>query len=105
MADDKKAEGSVTLLNRGKRSFDLGLDAKGKSKGRHAPGTTHAYTAEEAKRLEGYKELADISKLPGQVDAKALKAENAKLQDENKRLREQLAALEQAPDPKQKDKK
>lgn len=92
MTEEKRDEGSVTLLNRGLRHFDLGADAKGKPLGRHSPGATHTYTAEQAKRLEGYKELVDIAKLPGQVDAKKLKEENAKLKDENARLREQLLA-------------
>lgn len=94
MAEDKKDGGSVTLLNRSQRSFDLGLDEKGKSKGRHAPGTAHTYTAEEAKRLEGYKELMDVSKIPGALDARKLKDENNKLLDENARLKAQLLTLE-----------
>lgn len=92
---EKEKEGSVTLLNRGQRHFDVGTGTDGKPR-RHSPGTTFTYSADEAKRLSGYRELVDISKLPGQVDTAKLKAENAKLLDENKRLREQLIAL-QAP--------
>jgi len=79
MSDDKKQEGgSVTFLNRGQRSFDLGNGR------RHAPGATMAYTLDEAKRMEPYaKELVDITKLPGQVDSAKLKADNAGLLSEN----------------------
>lgn len=90
--NDKKLEGTVTLLNRGLRHFEIALDASGKPI-RHAPGVALVYSAEDAKRAEGYKELVDIAKMPGAVDAKKLKSENNKLSDENKRLKEQLAAL------------
>ena len=102
MSDDKKQEGgSVTFLNRGQRSFDLGNGR------RHAPGATMAYTLEEAKRMEPYaKELVDITKLPGQVDSAKLKADNAKMLAENAALKAQLEALkpsetkEEAPEPR-----
>lgn len=90
MAEEKK-EGSVTFLNRGLRHYDLGF--KDGKPCRHAPGTTMVYTAEEARRAAGYRDLVDITKLPGQVDTGKIKAENAKLQDENSRLRAQLEAL------------
>lgn len=104
MADDKK-DGSVTLLNRGQRWFDIGVGADKKPR-RHGPGTTMTYSAEEAKRVEGYKDLMDITKLPGSLDAKKLKAENNQLSDENKRLKEQLAALSapKVEEPRKKEK-
>jgi len=104
MSDDKKQEGgSVTFLNRGQRSFDLGNGR------RHAPGATMAYTLDEAKRMEPYaKELVDITKLPGQVDSAKLKADNAGLLSENAALKAQLEALKpsdegqkpEAPEPR-----
>lgn len=94
MSDNsKKSDGTVTLLNRGQRSYDLANGADGKAR-RHGPGATMTYSAEEAKRMEGYKELVDITKLPGQVDVTALKAENAKLLAENAGLKAQLEALQ-----------
>lgn len=93
MSDNKKSDGAVTLLNRGQRSYDLTNGADGKAR-RHGPGATMTYSAEEAKRMEGYKELVDITKLPGQVDVAALKAENAKLLAENTGLKAQLQALQ-----------
>lgn len=103
MADEKKsAGGSVTLLNKGQRHYDLGNDASGQPR-RHAPGTTHTYSAEEAARMVTYRDLVDISKLPGQVDVKKLKVDNDKLLSENARLKEQLAALESRPSSKKKE--
>lgn len=99
MADEKKDEGSVTLLNQGQRSYDLGLDEKGKHRGVHKPGTAHVYTAAEAAKLAPYRELVDVAKLPGQLDARALKAENNKLKQENEQLRKQLLALPPAEVP------
>lgn len=99
MADEKKdkvTEGSVTLLNRGKRHFEIALDAAGKPI-RHAPGVAMVYSAADAKRASAYKELVDLSKMPGAVDAKKLKADNTKLADENAKLKAQLEAL--APKP------
>ena len=103
MADEKKSEQKlISLLNRGKRHFD-GLDPEGKPR-RHSPGEVHSYTAEGAKQLEGYKELVDISKLPGSVDASKLADDNKSLNDENARLKAELAALGDKKDEK-KDKK
>lgn len=97
MADEKKLEkaeapAGTTFLNRGKRHFDIGFHPDGKAK-RHSPGTTMAYTAEEAKRHEGYADLIDISKIPGSIDTKRLASDNAKLLAENLALKEQLEAL------------
>lgn len=94
----KKEDGSVTFLNRGSRTFDLGSDKHGKHK-RHAPNTTMAYTAEEAARHQGYPDLVDISKLPGQVDRKEAEAENKRLASENEELKKQLAALQPPAEP------
>lgn len=103
--EDKKVEAkaedrSVSLFNRGKRTFDLGLesgkDGK-KSPRRHAPGESHLYTPSEAAKMSIYKEIVDLSKLPGQLDAKKLKSENEKLADENKKLKDQLASLQPKP--------
>lgn len=111
MAEEKKSsgDGSVTFLNRGKRHYDLGNDAAGKPR-RVAPGSTVLCSAEDAKRLSIYRDLVDISKLPGQVDARKLKAENEKLADENTRLKAQLLALPkeveaEKPAPKEKKNK
>lgn len=98
MGNDKTAEaGGATLINTGKRTYDLGpaeSDEK-KSPRQHRPGTTFFYSASELVRMAPYvgKELMDITKLPGQVDVRKLKEENARLLDENRRLREQVAAL------------
>lgn len=106
MADEKKSEGLVTLLNKGARVWDHGFEEKGGKKvaRKHLPGTTMTFTAEEAKKLDGYKELVDITKLPGQLDLKKVIAENTKLLDENKRLREQLLALQSKSDESGEDK-
>lgn len=105
MSSEKK-DGSVTLLNRGKRHYDFGKDAQGNERVL-APGAMMSFTAEDAAKLSGYKELVDISKLPGQVDTTALKAENQRLQDEKAKLEAQLASLAPAPaeEPKAKGKK
>lgn len=104
MADEKKADGrTVALFNKSQRAFDHGLEvgADGKkSPRRHMPNTSHLYTAEEAAKLSGYKELIDLSKLPGQIDARKLKEDNAKLSDENARLKASLAALQEPKEPK-----
>lgn len=101
MADEKKSEPKlISLLNRGKRHFD-GLDAEGKPR-RHSPGEVHSYTVEGAKLLDGYKELVDISKLPGSVDASKLADDNKSLNDENARLKAELAALGDTKDKKEK---
>ncbi len=84
---------TVTLLNRGKRSYDLGQGADGQPR-RHVPGAMMVYSAEEAARMSGYTELVDISKLPGQIDVSQLKTENVNLQAENAALKAQLEALE-----------
>ncbi len=94
MADEKKSEGSITFLNKSKRHYDLGLGADGKPR-RHAPGATMTYTPEEAKRMASYSsDLIDITKLPGSVDVRKLKADNAALLSENAELKKQLAAFE-----------
>lgn len=95
MADDKKKDdGVVTLLNRGKRHYDvIGLDGKPT---RHAPGATMTYGKDEAEKLVGYSDLIDITKLPGQVNARALRAENETLKAEKERLEKQIAAMTQA---------
>lgn len=105
MADaEKKSEPKlISLLNKGKRHFD-GLDAAGKPR-RHSPGEVHSYSPEGAKLLEGYKELADISKLPGTIDAAKLESDNKSLNDENARLKAELAALGDKKDDGKKDKK
>lgn len=93
---EPKIVDGIVFLNRSKRKFDLGFtaDAKGNKAPRiHMPGATMLYTREEAERMSIYKELIDISKLPGQVDARKLKSENAKLVEENAKLKSQLAAL------------
>lgn len=109
MADEKKdkkdaaapAEAkSVTLLNRGKRHFDL-------PGGRVSPNETVACTADDAAKLTKMypRELLDISKLPVRgtnAEAEKLKKDNAALADENAKLKEQLAA---SAEPKGKDKK
>lgn len=91
--EDKKDGGvTVTLLNRGQRSYEVAGTEPGKTR-RHAPGATMDYTAEEAGKLGMYKELVDITKLPGQIDAAKTKADNAKLLADNAALKAQLEAL------------
>lgn len=92
----EKSAGNVTLLNRGQRSYEVANGADGKSR-RHGPGTTMEYSAEEAKKMAGYRDLVDISKLPGQVDVGAIKAESVRLTAENAVLKAQLQALQTAP--------
>ena len=97
MADKEKAkeasqDESVTFLNRGQRSYDLGNDAAGKPR-YHRPGTTMAYTAAEAARHEGYSDLIDISKMPGTESARKVKDDRDALAAENTALKAQLAAL------------
>ncbi len=107
MADEKKG-GMVTLMNRGRRVYDHGFDEKKKER-KHWPGSVMTYTAEEAKKFEGYKDLVDVSKLPGQVDVSAIKADNSSLKSENEKLKAELAALKteepKSKDPKVKDQK
>lgn len=93
MADDK----GITLLNRGQRHFDLGAGADKKPL-RHSPGATHSYSAEEGAKLAKMypKELVDISKLPGAVDSRQMKADLDKANAENAALKAQLAALPKA---------
>lgn len=98
MAAEVKVEEGTVFLNKGKRHFDLAPGKDGKAR-RHAPGTTMAYSAEEAKIHEGYSDLIDVTKVPGQVNVRQVKADNAKLLDENAQLRAQLAALTAAPAP------
>lgn len=105
MAEEKKSEGSTALLNRGKRHFDV--IAQGKPS-RHSPNATMVYTADEATKLSGYPELVDISKLPGQVDSRKLKADNEQLKKDKEALEAQLAALKapkeeapEAPEPEE----
>jgi hypothetical protein len=83
---------SITFLNRGSRTFDLGIGADGKPR-LHIKGSTMVYTAVEADQHQGYPDLVDISKLPGVVDQTAIKDENAKLAAENAELKKQLAGL------------
>lgn len=92
MADDKKSDGSVTLLNRSQRYFEIAIGPD-KKPIRHAPGAAMVYSGQEAKLALGYKDLVDLSKMPGAVDSRKLKAENNKLSDENSRLKAELAAL------------
>lgn len=93
MAEVKTVEGAtVTLLNKGQRSFDLPF-VNGQPVGKHAPGTTHTYSAEQAARLAGYPDLIDVTKVPGSVDTRALQSENATLKAEREALKAQLAAL------------
>ena len=90
--DKKAAEGTVTFLNRGKRHFNLAKGADGSPR-RHSPGTTMVYSAAEAEKSRGYSDLVDISKLPGQVDAVKIKADNERLAADNAALKAQLEAL------------
>ena len=91
MADKKDADGSVSYINKGQRHFDVKKDGKAF---RHSPNMVATYTAKEAEQLSGYpKEIFDISKLPGAVDTRALKADNAKLLADNAALKAQLDAL------------
>ena len=91
MADKKDADGSVSYINKGQRHFDVRKDGKAF---RHSPNMVATYTAKEAEQLSGYpKEIFDISKLPGAVDTRALKADNAKLLADNAALKAQLEAL------------
>jgi len=91
MADEKKAsDGAVSLLNKSSRKFTSVKDGKSFD---HMPGRVETYSAEEAKSLAGYKELLDTSKLPGTLNAAALKKENADLAAANKALQAQLDAL------------
>lgn len=105
--------GTVTLLNKGQRHFDLGYeqlvgedgkpqfyeDGKpipDKDKPRkYAPNNTITLPAKEGAKLAAKypKELVDLSKIPGAVDVGALKGEAAKLKAENEALKAQLAAL------------
>lgn len=95
MASDKKAaDGSVTFLNKGKRHYDTIGEAGEKL--RHAPGATMTYSAEQAARMAQYKDLIDITKLPGQVNAAELRAESARLKADNEALKARLEALEPA---------
>lgn len=92
MAEAKKAEGGITLLNRGQRKFDL---SKGGKPEWHMPGATHVYPAEDGAKLAVMypRELADISKLPGAVDTTKLASDNAKLLADNEALKAQLASV------------
>ena len=104
MAEEKKVE-TLSLLNRGQRSFALPPIA-GKPQF-HLSGQFYAYPLEEAKKLLAMypKDLVDATKLPGAVDTKPLKDENAALKAENLALKEQLAALEPKKDePKDEEK-
>lgn len=91
MADDKKESATVTLLNRGKRHYDvIGPDGK---QFRHAPGTTAVYGLEEADKVMGYSDLIDITKMPGQASVRQLKADNETLLKQKAELEAQLASL------------
>ena len=96
MAAEKKEVEVTVFLNKGLRHYDLGFGVDGKPR-RHSPGQTMAYTAEEAARHSGYADLVDVAKMPGVVDVKQLKSENAQLADQNAKLKAQLAALEAKP--------
>ena len=89
---DEKDEAFVTYLNRGKRKFDLGFDENRKPK-YHLPGTTMSYTEEQAKLHEGYADLVDVTKMPGQENARKVRADRDALKKENDELKAQLAAL------------
>lgn len=99
MAD--KEEKKVTLQNRGVRHFDL----KG---GRVSPGEMVEVTAEEAKKLAGYRDLVDVSKLPikgaAAAEAAKLKVDNKALADENALLKKQLEDAKKPKDKTEKDK-
>ena len=87
MAEEHKF---VSVVNNGKRHYDvLGVDGK---PARHSPGAVLEYTEESFAKL-GYEDLVDITKLPGQVNLAALKADNAALKAENEKLKADLAAL------------
>lgn len=90
-APEAKAEGKrVTLLNRGKRHFDLP-----KPYGRVSPGDAVEVSAEDAQKLAAYVDLVDASKLKiggkSAAETAKLKADNADLAKENEELRKQLA--------------
>lgn len=92
MAEKKEV---ITLLNRSKRHYDtVGADEKAH---RHAPGTTHEYTPEQAAQFDP-KEMIDLSKVPGSVDKEALRKENAALKAESEALKRQLAVLTPKPE-------
>lgn len=105
--------GTITLLNKGARHFDLGYEqlvVDGKLQFRednktpipddtkprkYAPNGTVTLPLAEGQRLAKMypKELIDLSKLPGAVDVGALKADAAKLKAENEELKAKLASL------------
>lgn len=89
---EKTEEASTTFLNRGLRIYDLGTGSDGKPR-RHLPGTTMAYTEDEAKQHEGYSDLVDVTKMPGTESARKVKADRDRLANENEALKAQLAAL------------
>lgn len=93
MPKEEKTIGSITFLNRGKRRFHIGFDAD-KKPVIHMPGFTMLYTAEQAEAHQGYADLIDISKLPGQVNTKQLESDNKRLLAEKESLEKQLAALQ-----------
>ena len=63
---------------------------------RHSPGAMASYTPEQAAVLAGYADMVDITKLPGSIDATALKSENASLKAKHAALEAELAALKAA---------
>ena len=89
----EKDETVVTLYNKGKRRYLLALDPKTSKPIFHEAGTSRAYTAKEAAEHEGYPDLIDVTKMPGQEDARKTKADKERLEKENEALRAQLAAL------------
>ncbi len=101
MADAKAVEKEeaalpVSLLNKSGRKFVVTKDGKPFT---HEPGKIVTYSAAEAAKLAGYKELLDTSKIPGALDAAKLKKENADLLAANKALQAQLDALKPSPAP------
>ena len=102
--EKKKDAGSITLLNRGQRTFKHGFAKNDDGTPNtskpldHAPGAPFTYSAEEgAKMLKMYpRELYDVSKLPGVVDSRQLEADKKALVGENAALKARLAELEDA---------
>ena len=77
----------VVVLNQGQRAYQT-------SAGVLQVGASIELPVAEAEKLLSYKDLVDASKLipgSGNVSAKALKAENAKLKEANRKLEAKVA--------------